>query len=53
MAEWMALFSNVFVNYVKLHKVSKGHVGDFSGGPVAKTPRSQSRGSEFDPWLGN
>ena len=26
---------------------------DFSGGPVAKTPCSQSRGSGVDPWSGN
>ena len=28
-------------------------IGDFPGGPVAKTPRSQSRGSQFPPWSGN
>ena len=28
-------------------------LGDFPGGPVAKTPRSQCRGPGFDPWLGN
>ena len=27
--------------------------GDFPGGPVAKTPRSQCRGPGFDPWSGN
>ena len=27
--------------------------GDFAGGPVTKTPRSQCRGPEFDPWSGN
>ena len=26
---------------------------DFPGDPVAKTPRSQCRGSRFDPWSGN
>ena len=26
---------------------------DFPGGPVAKTPRSQSRGPGFDPYGGN
>ena len=26
---------------------------DFTGGPVAKTPCSQSRGPRFVPWLGN
>ena len=26
---------------------------DFPGGSVVKTPRSQSRGPRFDPWLGN
>ena len=25
---------------------------DFAGGPVAKTPCSQGRGSRFNPWLG-
>ena len=28
-------------------------VGDFPGGPVAKTLLSQCRGPELDPWLGN
>ena len=28
-------------------------VGDFPGGPVAKTPSSQCRGLRFNPWLGN
>ena len=28
-------------------------VRDFPGGPVAKTPYSQCRGPEFDPWSGN
>ena len=27
--------------------------GYFPGGPVAKTPRSQSRGPGFDSWSGN
>ena len=31
----------------------KGWLGDFPGGPVAKTACSQCRGPEFDPWLGN
>ena len=26
---------------------------DFPGGPVAKTPCSQCRGSGFNPWSGN
>ena len=26
--------------------------GDFSGGPMAKTPHSQCRGSRFHPWSG-
>lgn len=25
-------------------------LGDFSGGPVAKTPSSQCRGPGFNPW---
>ena len=32
------------------------HIGphrDFPGGPVAKTPCSQSKGPGFDPWSGN
>ena len=28
-------------------------LGDFPGGPVAKTPRSQCRGPRSDPWSGN
>ena len=34
------------------HFKKKG-VGDFSGGPVAKTQHSQCRGTGFDPWSGN
>ena len=30
----------------------KQRVSDFPGGPGVKTPCSQSRGHEFDPWLG-
>ena len=30
-----------------------GHIQDFPGGPVAKTPSSQRRGLGFDPWSGN
>ena len=30
----------------------KGNFRDFTGGPVAKTPGSQCRGSRFDPWVG-
>ena len=26
---------------------------DFPGGPVVKTPRSQCRGPQIDPWSGN
>ena len=32
--------------------ISKHIIGDFSGGPVAKTPHSQCRGSRMDPCLG-
>ena len=32
---------------------SKNSERDFPGGPVAKTPLSQGREPEFDPWLGN
>ena len=28
-------------------------IGDFAGGPVAKTLRSPCRGSRFDSWSGN
>ena len=31
----------------------KYHWRNFPGGPVAKTPHSQCRGSGFDPWSGN
>ena len=31
----------------------KRHLGDFPGGPVAKTPQSQGQGPGFNPWLGN
>ena len=43
-----------------VHEVAVGTVHikgmkmrDFPGGPVAKTPHSQSRGSRFNPWSGN
>ena len=29
-----------------------GGMGDFLGGPVVKTPRSQCRGPGFEPWSG-
>ena len=32
---------------------TRTRVGDFPGGPVAKTPGSQCRGPRFNPWLGN
>ena len=28
-------------------------LGNFPGGPMAKTPHSQCRGPGFDPWSGN
>ena len=33
--------------------LKKWSPGDFPGGPVARTPRSQSRGPKFDPWSEN
>ena len=33
-------------------KPSKTHNGDFPGGPVAKSLRSQRRGPRFNPWSG-
>ena len=35
----------------KLEK-SKSNLEKFPGGPVAKTPHSQCRGSRFNPWSG-
>ena len=35
------------------HVCLKTGFRDFSGGPVAKTPRSQCRGPGYNPWLGN
>ena len=37
--------------YVPQH--NKGHLRDFPGGPVVKTPRSQCREPGFNPWSGN
>ena len=37
----------------KKHIKKKMGVGDFPGGPVAKTPRSQCRGPRYNPWSGN
>ena len=34
-------------------KHKSGRRGDFPGGPVVKTLRSQCRGPGIDPWLGN
>ena len=31
----------------------KIYTGNFPGGPVAKTPKSQCKGTSFDPWSGN
>ena len=31
----------------------KSKLGDFPGGPVAKTPSSQCKGPGFYPWSGN
>ena len=31
----------------------KEELGDFLGGPLAKTPHFQCRGPGFDPWSGN
>ena len=31
----------------------KEELGDFLGGPLAKTPHSHCRGPGFDPWSGN
>ena len=36
-----------------LDKPSSELLGDFPGGPVAKTPHSQYRGPGFDPWSRN
>ena len=35
-----------------LHTIYKEGFRDFPGGPVAKTPCSQSRGPRFNPWSG-
>ena len=42
--------SLVLVNLLEQLKYSER---DFPGGPVAKTPLSQGREPEFDPWVGN
>ena len=34
-------------------RIKKENTGDFPGGPVGKTQRSQCRGARFDSWLGN
>ena len=34
-------------------KKKRQNVGDFSGGPVVKTPHFHCRGHGFDPWLRN
>ena len=52
---------NVIRSYINLKTISprrflffkKSQVLDFPGGPVAKTPQSQCRGSKFHPWSGN
>ena len=36
-----------------IFKHIKNKMGDFPGGPVAKTPRSQCRGPGFAAWSGN
>ena len=39
---------NVILYMIALKNVDR----DFAGGPVAKIPCSQYRGTGFDPWLG-
>ena len=38
---------------VLLNSISRYRRRDFPGGPVARTPYSQCRGSGFNPWSGN
>ena len=35
---------------MKRSRQIKNHLGDFPDGPLAETPHSQGRGTEFDPW---
>jgi len=43
---------NVNKNVILYMIVLKNVDRDFAGGPVAKIPCSQYRGTGFDPWLG-
>ena len=36
-----------------IQAVIKSYYWDVPGGPMAKAPNSQCRGSRFEPWLGN
>ena len=44
--------SSIYVR-TRIIKVLEKKYWDFPGGPVAKTPHSQSRGPGFHPWSGN
>ena len=49
----MQLIVYRFVFSTKLRAPHKEMNRDFPGDPVAKIPRSQWRGSRFNPWSGN
>ena len=40
------------LNFTIMFSSSKNNLGDFPGGPVARTPHSQCRRPGFDPWSG-
>ena len=53
--KWMDGFAKEVSDGMKVRigvQDSKMSLGDFPGGPVAKTLCSQGRGPEFHPWSG-
>ena len=41
------------MDFMRRNHIKKLLTGDFSGGPVVKTPSFQCRGYGFAPWSGN
>ena len=43
----------LYINYMSQTWLWKQTDREFPGGPVGKTPHSQYRGPDFDPWSSN
>ena len=47
------IFYKEYFTFITVFKYHLKKLRDFPGGPVVMTPCFQSRGHEFDPWLGS